>query len=84
MGEHNRVRTLHVDVGRVAMAGRYAEIGKTVCPVCSKFATSQLFRKVCFHLPFSKFLKNHLKRADKLFCELEDFDANFGFSITVY
>ena len=30
MGEHNRVLTLHVDVGRVAMAGRYAEIGKTV------------------------------------------------------
>ena len=29
MGEHNRVMTLHVDVGRVAMAGRYAEIGKT-------------------------------------------------------
>ena len=55
MGEHNRVMTLHVDVGRVAMAGRYAEIGKTVSPVCSKFATSQLFRKVCFHLPFCKF-----------------------------
>ena len=73
--------TLHVDVGRVAMAGRYAEIGKTVSPVCSKFATSQLFRKVCFHLPFCEFT---LKRADKPFCELEDFNANFGVSITVY
>ena len=38
--------TLHVDVGRVNMAGRYAEIGKTVSPVCSKFATSQLIRKM--------------------------------------
>ena len=84
MGEHNRVMTLHVDVGRVAMAGRYAEIGKTVSPVCSKFATSQLFRKVCFHLPFSKFLKNHFKRADKLLCEFEDFYVNFGVSITAY
>ena len=47
--------TLHVDVGRVAMAGRYAEIGKTVSPVCSKFATSQLIRKMCFNLPFCEF-----------------------------
>ena len=81
--------TLHVDVGRVAMAGRYAEIGESVSPVCSKFAMSQLIHKMCFHLPFANllcfaFLKNHLKRADKLFCELEDFDANFGVSITVY
>ena len=30
------------------------------------------------------FLKNHLKWADKPFCELEDFYANFGVSITVY
>ena len=30
------------------------------------------------------FLKNHLKRADKLFCELEDFHANVGDSINVY
>jgi hypothetical protein len=30
------------------------------------------------------FLKNHLKRAENLFCELEDFYANFGVSITVY
>ena len=47
--------TLHVDVGRVAMASRYVEIGKIVSPVCSKFATSQLFQKVCFHLPFCEF-----------------------------
>ena len=37
-----------VDVGRVAMAGRYAEIEKM-------FAMSQLFRKMCFHLPFCAF-----------------------------
>ena len=30
------------------------------------------------------FLKNHLKWADKLFCELEDFYANVGVSITVH
>ena len=77
--------TLHV-VGRVAMAGRYAEIGKTVSPVCSKFATSQLIRKISHfaNLLSFAFLKNHLKRADKPFCELEDFYANFGVSITVY
>ena len=35
--------TLHVDVGRVAMAGRYAEIGKTVSvfKVCYVTADSQ-------------------------------------------
>ena len=80
--------TLHVDVGRVAMAGRYAEIGKTVLCVQSSL------RRSCFEqcvsishfanlLSFA-FLKNHLKRADKPFCKLEDFYANFGVSITVY
>ena len=29
------------------------------------------------------FLKNHLKQADTLFCELEDFYANLGVSITI-
>ena len=30
------------------------------------------------------FFKNHLRRAENLFCELEGFYANFGVSITVY
>ena len=81
--------TLHVDVGRVAMAVRYAEIGKTVSPV-----VQSSLRHSCFEKRFSishfanllsfAFLKNHVKRADKPFCELEDFYANFGVSIIVY
>jgi hypothetical protein len=62
MGEHNRMMTLHVDVGRVSMAGRYAEIGKTVSPVCSKITTSQLLRKVCFRLPFCEFTLFHISQ----------------------
>ena len=36
------------------------------------------------HILSFAFLKTHLKRADKLFCELENFYANVGVSITVY
>ena len=83
------VMTLHVDVGRVAMAGRYAEIGKTVSPVCSSSLGHSCFEKCVSISHFANllsftFLKNLLKRADKPFCELEDFNANFGVSITVY
>ena len=88
MGEHNSVMTLNVDFGRVAMAGQYAEIGKT-----SVLCVQSSLRHSCFEkcvsishfanlLSFA-FLENHLKRADKLFCKLEDFDASFGVSITV-
>jgi hypothetical protein len=47
------------------------------------FATSQLYPSPILRILLSfSFLKNNLKQADKLFCELEDFYANFGVSIT--
>ena len=81
------ILTLQVHVGRVAMAGRCAEIGRTLSVQCSQ--RHSCYEK-CFsishfaHLLSFAFLKNHLKRADELLCELEDFYANYGVSITVY
>ena len=75
----------------VAMAGRYAEIGRTLSVLCvqcslrhSRFENSVSISHFA-HLGLLSFafLKKHLKRADKLFCELEDFYANVGVSVTV-
>ena len=72
------------------LAGRYAEIGRTLSVLCVQCSLRHSCFEKCVsishfaHLLSFAFLKNHLKRADKLFCELEDFYANFGVSITVY